>query len=51
MAVGGREFVARVEADLGARVRYRNVEMTEEGFMREPGGIYKPGLGTCTGPG
>ncbi|MBI3783741.1 MAG: hypothetical protein HY270_10080 [Deltaproteobacteria bacterium] len=46
VAVGGREFVARVEADLGARARYRNIEPFDDSFgLREPRTVYEPHFG------
>jgi len=41
VAVGGRQFVAGVEADLGGRARYRQIEAVDESFvLREPSGVY-----------
>jgi putative transposase len=43
VAVGGRKFVARVEAELGARARYRVIEPLDDSFvLRDPSAAYGP---------
>ena len=41
IAVGSREFVERVEAELGVRSWYRAIQATGDGFtLREPSASY-----------
>jgi putative transposase len=43
VALGGRDFVAQVEAELGARARYRAIEPLDESFvLRDPSAAYGP---------